>query len=108
MTGIPEHNFPAFNNAERLLREHSFVHIINPAAFGVDPSFTWQDYLHRDLLELLNKCTDVLVLSGFENSRGARLELLVAHEMGMEVWTNPALTIPLEYTISINLQLTPR
>jgi len=87
MTGIPEFNYPAFEAACFALRAagHHVVspHEINPPD-GVDHPWEW--YLRRDIVGLL-ECEAIVVLPGWEQSRGARLETLIAEGLGMGFYT---------------------
>jgi hypothetical protein len=83
MTGIEEYNIPAFNRAEKLLRQKGYA-VINVAMFGADPKKEWRDYLARDLA-LLPLCDIVVTLPGWKKSKGASLEIHVARELGMEI-----------------------
>jgi hypothetical protein len=80
-------NFPAFHEAAAALRADGHE-VISPAeldeaddALGVR---TWAEYLKRDIPELL-KCNAIAMLPGYEASKGARLELHIASELGFEV-----------------------
>lgn len=84
MTGLPEFNFPAFNAAEEWLRESGYE-TRNPARHGAgEPGQEWSDYMRRDIPDLL-ECEGVALLGGWEKSRGARLEVTIAEELGMHV-----------------------
>lgn len=80
MSNLPAHNFPAFNAAADQLRAAGYD-VLNPAAYG-EGEMTWADYLRRDLRDVLN-AGGVAVLSGWQNSRGACLEVHVADELGV-------------------------
>jgi hypothetical protein len=81
MTGYPEFNYPAFRAAEARLS--SLGHEpLNPARHPEQAS--WADYLRLDLVDVL-AADAVAVLPGWECSRGARLEVHVAHALGMTV-----------------------
>lgn len=83
MTGLPGYNLDAFTAAETELA--AFGHDpVNPGRHGVVEGFTWTDYLRRGVTELC-ACDAVAVLPGWENSRGARLEVHVARALGMPV-----------------------
>lgn len=97
MSGIPQFNFPAFrDNAERL-RNRGYD-IITPhemddpevsAAAWASPDGspgsgspngeTWGDFLSRDVKLVADNACGVLVLPGWNKSRGARLETFVAY-----------------------------
>jgi hypothetical protein len=49
------------------------------------PDIPDRTFLDGDL-ELLHKCDAVFALPGWENSIGAREEVLIAHEHGLPVW----------------------
>ena len=83
MTGIEDYNFPAFNRAARMLRESGWV-VENPADHGVVEGASWSDYLAYDLTRL-GACGAVYLLRGWQNSKGARLEYLIAKELGMVI-----------------------
>lgn len=49
------------------------------------PSFTYEDYMEIDMV-LLKKCDAILMLPGWENSRGATKELTYAKKNDMKVF----------------------
>lgn len=57
---------------------------VNPAAGPEIEGSTWADYMRRDL-PLLIGCNAIYLLPGWETSRGSRLELHIARELGMQV-----------------------
>ena len=83
MTGLPELNFPAFHAAARQLRDMGHT-AFNPAEVGEEAGKTWEDYMRKDI-KLLCECDAILLLPGWEKSKGAHLELHIAHRIGMEV-----------------------
>ncbi len=84
MTGVKDHNFPAFDAAAKHIRTRGHD-VINPAEFEpAFPDMTWEDFLRRDLKYLL-ECEAVAVLPGWEKSKGASLEAHVAQALGMPV-----------------------
>lgn len=92
MRGIPLFNFPAFNEAETRLRAAGHTPI-NPAARdvqedGFDPAKDEAkpfDYYMRKDLPLVMDCDAVAVLPGWRQSKGARLEVHVAQECGLQI-----------------------
>lgn len=88
MTGLPEFNFPAFTSAAERLRAmgHDVVspHEVAHDDNGEPGTIAWGVYLKRDLAEMLT-CDTILLLPGWETSRGATLELYVATQVGMTV-----------------------
>lgn len=85
MSGLPDFNYPAFNAVAAWLREQSYE-VFNPAeSFAGDTTLARAQYLRASLREA-TFCDRLLLLDGWENSRGAILELLVAYETGAEIW----------------------
>jgi len=88
MTGYPDFNYPAFHAAEAALTDRGFE-VLNPARHPEQK--TWADYLRLDLADVLT--ADLLaVLPGWRESRGAALEVHVAHALGMTVLPIATLT----------------
>lgn len=81
MTGMPEHNFPAFNAEAARLRALGYD-VVNPVDINPDPGVTWHECLRNDLQALLT-CDTLALLDGWMISQGAHLELHVAHRVGM-------------------------
>lgn len=82
MTGLPDHNFPAFFDAEAQLEAAGFG-TINPAGYGVTPGYSWADCLRRDLIAFLQHAEGVALLQGWARSPGARLERHVSVALGL-------------------------
>jgi hypothetical protein len=83
MTDILDLNFPAFNSAAAALRAAGWE-VLNPAEINPDHTMAWADCMRRDLAALVT-CDAIQLLPGWENSRGARLEWIVADKLGLEV-----------------------
>ena len=103
MTGIPQFNYPAFDEAAKFLRASEYD-VVSPAELD-DPETrrmamsspdgalgsgcvndeTWGDFLSRDVKLIADECKGVIVLPGWEKSRGARLEVFVALLCGYEI-----------------------
>jgi len=83
MTGIADHNFPAFRAASGQLRAEGFE-VLDPSARGVVAGYRWADYLKADIVMVL-AAHAVVVLPGWEKSRGACLEVHIARELGLPV-----------------------
>jgi len=85
MTGIKDYNFPAFNNAADHLR-HQGYKVLNPAENdGGDTSQSWEYYLKKDLVQIIEQCDAVAVLDGWHSSKGANLEVHVAKALGYPI-----------------------
>ena len=83
MTGLPDYNFPAFSAAASILREQGHE-VINPAEINADGGKSWEEYLKADIKALCD-CDVIALLPGWEKSKGAHLELHIAHRVGMKV-----------------------
>lgn len=84
MTGVPEHNFPAFHAAAERLRRAGYT-VVNPAEnFAGRTDLSRELYMRLDV-GLLATCDAVAMLPGWRDSRGARVEYLLAREMGLEL-----------------------
>ena len=85
MTGLPGQNYAAFQAAAERLRSQG-VQVISPHEIippGAGP-WSWAQHMRVDLAALLT--ADVIVmLPGWETSRGARLEKAVAEAIAMPV-----------------------
>jgi hypothetical protein len=82
MTSIPELNFPAFHAAAAMLRAKGHE-VVNPAELNPDPNASWADCMRVDIAALVT-CTHIALLPNWEKSRGAKLELHIATELGMQ------------------------
>ncbi|UCP10215.1 DUF4406 domain-containing protein [Pseudomonas sp. MM213] len=83
MTGIENFNYPAFNAAADALRAQGYQ-VENPADHGIVPSAEWADYMAYDLTRL-GLCGVISLLPGWERSEGAKLEVQIAHRLGMTI-----------------------
>ena len=98
MHGIEELNYPAFNHAAKGLRGLGFT-VVNPAEFEDDYVFGLYGgegetevspleraaYLRRDFGALV-ECDGIVMLPGWEQSKGANAELAVAKMVGLGVF----------------------
>jgi Domain of unknown function (DUF4406) len=95
MSGIPQFNFPAFDDAATKLRASGYE-IVSPAEID-DPETrakalashdgagdgsmdgnTWGDFLARDVKIIADEVDGIVFLPNWTESRGARLEAFVA------------------------------
>lgn len=83
MTGLPDLNFPAFHAHAALLRARG-LDVVNPAELTPDKSTTWEDCMRADLAGLTT-CDVIALMPGWHTSRGAHLELHIAHRLGLLV-----------------------
>lgn len=84
ITGRENNNAAAFALAEAQLRRNGHdpvnPHVIAPESEGME----WSDYMRADIRALC-RCSAVATLDGWEDSRGARLEVDIARQLGMDV-----------------------
>jgi nucleoside 2-deoxyribosyltransferase len=85
MTGYKDHNFPAFHQAARKLRNTGYT-VVNPAEmeFNSDSSHTWEFYMKKDIA-LLCGCDGIAMLPGWRGSVGACWEFDIATRLQMPV-----------------------
>ena len=108
MTGIPQFNFPAFDEAAsnlRMVLGGDGVDVVSPAEIddpatraaalaskdgapgsGTTSGETWGDFLSRDVKLVADEVDAIMVLPGWEDSKGARLEVFVARSVGKPVY----------------------
>lgn len=83
MTGLPEFNFPAFHAMAATMRAEGWQ-VENPAEHDHVEGAEWSDYLRFDIGRL-STCEAMMLLPGWSRSRGARLEVHIAKEIGMRI-----------------------
>ena len=92
MTGLPDNNFPSFHSAAAALRACGYE-VVNPAE--IDPGVSadivgekafWQACMRADIRALC-ECEALALLPGWERSKGAHLELHLAHRLDMQIGT---------------------
>jgi len=98
MTAMPEWNFPAFHEAALRLRLLGHE-VVNPADNdNGDTSHPREHYMRQDIGHVLS-VEGVAVLPGWQRSRGAKLEVLLAIELGLPIID--AITLePVEPTVT--------
>jgi hypothetical protein len=83
MTGYPGHNFDAFHRAAQRLKAAEWD-VVNPAEnFGGRTDLPRADYMRADVAALV-ECDAIALLPGWQESRGAKAEYLLAREMGLK------------------------
>ncbi len=84
MSGLVDFNFPAFHKMAASFRAKGFE-VVNPAEINEDISASWVSCLRADIRELVT-CDAIVMLAGWEKSKGATLEKHIADQLGMEVY----------------------
>lgn len=87
MTGIKDHNFPAFNATSDRLRALGF-RVENPADKGKIDGWEWHDYLRYDIGKLI-KCDGIFMLRGWRLSKGGSFEYEIAKNLQMIIMGDP-------------------
>ena len=77
-----------FERAETFYKTSGFD-VINPVKIGEEvlkqnPSAKWEDFMQKDL-EALRTCTHIVLLEGWEESKGAKMEKAEAEKLGLEI-----------------------
>ncbi len=58
--------------------------IINPLKIETRGGLDWEQYMAKDIVQLFF-CDKIYMLSDWKESKGAKLEYLIAKEMGMKI-----------------------
>ena len=88
MSGHPQLNYDAFQDATRKLRVMG-LYVISPHEINPnDGSVSYQDCLRRDLAALL-LCDSIYMLEGWVTSKGACLEKHIADCLNMQIQFQP-------------------
>lgn len=82
MTGLPENNYPAFNVAAVRLRALGFS-VENPAECEQQES--WQSYMRAAIVKMM-RADALIMLPGWEQSRGARIEFDLAASLSIPIF----------------------
>lgn len=81
MSGLPDLNYPAFNAMAAKLRGQGH-HVENPAENTASDS--WEGYMRMAIAQLIT-CDTLMVLPGWQKSRGACIEIRLANDLGIDV-----------------------
>lgn len=85
MSGLPDSNYPAFNAAAGLLRLAGFE-VENPAENPAPRCGSWLGYMRMSLVQI-SRSDALVMLPGWEQSKGARAEFRIACDLGLPVMT---------------------
>lgn len=91
MTGLPDYNYREFNRIADHLRKYGFEKgsrppaILNPAeALMADTTLGYEFYM-RSAIHLVLQADTIVLLPGWEESRGATMEVLIAQRLGLTI-----------------------
>jgi hypothetical protein len=85
MAGYPENNFPAFQQAQDELTSLGYS-VLSPHTINHGATVEWADFLRRDIAIMVEHCSGIILLRGWPQSRGARLELSTAVALDWPVY----------------------
>lgn len=88
MTGYPDYNHPAFMAVENHIKALGHEPV-NPATLPHDHGRTWEEYMREDIKALMD-CDAILMLDGWRQSKGARIEWDLAMSLNIKevTWTD--------------------
>jgi hypothetical protein len=84
MTGLPEFNIPTFRAVAAELREAGYT-VLSPHENGLPQESTWREHMGADI-RMLTHAAGIVMLPGWPQSSGARIELEVALALKMPVF----------------------
>lgn len=86
MTGYPDHNHGTFNHVANVIRDRYKLDCFNPAE-NFDGMFDLPRhvYMLEDIKGLLT-CDSIVMLPGWEKSKGALLEIEIAREINFKIY----------------------
>lgn len=84
MTGIPDHNYPAFEVAAERLRTAG-MQVVTPTSIGQHDGWTWEQYMGA-ALALQVTADAIYMLPGWRKSRGAQVEYHLAVAIGQRIY----------------------
>lgn len=101
ITGVPYKNIDAFLKAENYITALG-CRPINPhnVCEFIKDSSAWELYMKTDIKHLIG-CEAMVVMDGWETSKGAAIEIFIAQQMKIPVFHFPSLEI---FSYHFNLQ----
>ena len=85
MTGLPDHNYPAFATAATRLRELGYD-VLNPGETAGGATHLDRDTYMKIDISYVSAADAVALLPGWADSNGANLEVLVARALGKAIF----------------------
>lgn len=84
MSGLPDFNYPAFFKAAERLRAAGYE-VENPAENKPEGTASWQAYMRMSLVQI-SRVDGIALLPGWQESKGASLEVHIAEALGLTLW----------------------
>lgn len=102
MSGLQDLNYPLFNLVATKLRAEGY-HVENPAENPEPPCKSWAGYMRMAIAQLAT-CDEIALLPGWQRSKGAWLEHVIAHALGMRktYLTSEAAALPQPHTLELS------
>lgn len=86
ITGLPiDEAKYKFAKAEESVREFGGIPINPMEKVPYNEDWTWKDYMIADI-NLLMCCDAIYMLNNWQDSKGAKLEFIIATELGLNVY----------------------
>ena len=83
ISGMEEQELLNFNKAEHHLTSLGF-NVVNPMKLPHNHDKEWNSYMRECLVHLMD-CDYIYLIKGYEDSKGALLELHIANELGLTI-----------------------
>lgn len=83
ISGMEKEAFKLFEEAQHELESQGHV-VINPMKLPHNHDKTWKSYMRECIKELVD-CDEIYMLKNWADSHGAKLEYIVAHEIGIKI-----------------------
>lgn len=111
MSGLPNFNTPLFMATAQKWRDAGYF-VQNPVELGgLDQSKDWRTYMIVDLTVIMLACDAIAVIPGWEASKGARVEMMIARAFGLEIYDaetfeliNPKISLCIEGAEELELK----
>lgn len=83
MSGIADMNYPAF--AEKTAELRALGHFVVSPAELCPIGTSYADAMRKDIMVLV-QCDTIYMMRGWQQSKGATIELSIARVLEMEIW----------------------